>query len=69
MISINSLGTLCPQPIIDISRAVHANPGESAFELLSDDPATWPDLQAWGRMTERKVSQLDAAKFLIQTAR
>lgn len=69
MISINSLGTLCPQPIIDISRAVAAHPAEVEFELLSDDPATWPDLQAWGRMTEKKVSQLDATKFLIQTAR
>jgi cysteine desulfurase len=67
VISINSLGTLCPQPIIDLSRAVAANPDDSAFELLSDDPATWPDLQAWGRMTHRKVSQLDATKFLIQT--
>jgi cysteine desulfurase len=66
MITVDSLGSLCPQPIIDISVQIAKNPHESEFELLSDDPATWPDLQAWGRMTGRRVSQLEATKFLIR---
>jgi cysteine desulfurase len=66
MITVDSLGSLCPQPIIDISGEIAKNPLESEFELISDDPATWPDLQAWARMTGRRVSQLEATKFLIR---
>ena len=68
MITVDSLGSLCPQPIIDIAEQIVKNPHESKFELFSDDPATWPDLQAWGRMTGRKVSQLGETKFLICTS-
>ena len=58
---VNSLGTRCPQPIIDIANALKTNPGESEFHLLSDDPATWPDLQAWARMTNHRVAKDEAS--------
>jgi len=62
---INSLGKRCPQPIIDIARALAANVEISDFELLSDDPATWPDLQAWARMTGHRVEQKESPRYLI----
>lgn len=53
---VDSLGTRCPQPIIDIAQALANNPQVNEFQLLSDDPATWPDLQAWARMTNHTVA-------------
>ena len=52
---IYSLGTRCPQPIIEIAQALADHPEIHSFQLLSDDPATWPDLQAWARMTGHRV--------------
>ena len=53
---VKSLGTRCPQPIIDIAQSLANNPEVNVFRLLSDDPATWPDLQAWARMTNHRVA-------------
>ncbi len=33
--------------------------------LLSDDPATWPDLQAWARMTGNSASKESQSKFIV----
>jgi len=33
--------------------------------LLSDDPATWPDLQAWARMTGNSVGKESETKFNV----
>ena len=65
MTIIDSRGTLCPQPIIDLARSVkRAVPGET-ITLLSDDLATWPDLQAWSRMTSHAVKRIDQFTFEI----
>jgi len=65
LISVDSLGKLCPLPIIDIALAVKdATPG-TIFQLESDDPATWADLQAWGRMTGHAVRALERTIFEI----
>jgi tRNA 2-thiouridine synthesizing protein A len=62
---IDARGKLCPQPIIDIALALRdSSPGE-IIQLLSDDPATWPDLQAWARMTQHLVKQCDYETFEI----
>ena len=62
---IDSRGRRCPQPIIDIAKALAGNPTIDEFELLSDDPATWPDLQAWARMTGRRVEQRETPRYLV----
>jgi hypothetical protein len=33
--------------------------------LLSDDPATFADMQAWARMTGNTYKQLDSFQFLV----
>lgn len=65
MNEVNSLGKLCPQPIIDLALEVQRSQSGDHIRLLSDDPATWPDLQAWGRMTSRSVMQIDDKTFEI----
>ena len=65
MIEVNARGKSCPQPIIDIAQALAANAGENQFRLLSDDEATWIDLQAWSRMTGHQVSIVGDDAFAI----
>ncbi len=65
MKSVNSLGTRCPQPIIDIARALKDLQIGDEIILLADDPATWADLQAWARMTKNIAIKVKASEFLI----
>ena len=47
---VDSRGTLCPQPVIDLARAAKdAEPG-TVIEVLADDPAAATDIPAWCRM-------------------
>jgi len=48
-----------------IAKAVSSCPSGEVLTLSSDDPATWPDLQAWGRLTGKVVKQLEATRFEI----
>jgi tRNA 2-thiouridine synthesizing protein A len=41
-------GMRCPLPIINLAKAIKV---DEEIILLSDDPATLPDLTAWARMT------------------
>ncbi len=65
MKSVNSLGTRCPRPIIDIAQALKDLQIGDEITLLADDPATWPDLQAWARMTKNIAIKVKACEFLI----
>ena len=66
MIQIDSLGKTCPQPIIDLARALRKFPEVDEFQLLSDDVATLSDLTAWSRMTGHKVEEVGVSTFLIR---
>ncbi len=48
---VDARGTLCPQPVIELARAMAQRPaiGQSVT-LLADDPATVHDVPAWCRM-------------------
>jgi len=50
---LDSRGTLCPQPIIDLARWWHAHPDADSVTLLADDEAARVDVPAWCRMTGR----------------
>ena len=65
MIHIDALGKRCPLPIIMIAKAVSTSESGDVLTLSSDDPATWPDLQAWGRLTGKVVKQLEATRFEV----
>ncbi len=65
MKKIDCLGLRCPLPIIRISQEIDKVAVGSQLILLSDDPATWPDLQAWARMTGNHVQQRDTAEFSV----
>jgi tRNA 2-thiouridine synthesizing protein A len=65
MTHVNALGRRCPLPIIMIAKAVSTSQSGEVLTLSSDDPATWPDLQAWGRLTGKVVKQVEATHFEI----
>ena len=65
MQEINCLGLRCPQPIIDIAKAVAVISAGESLILLADDPATWPDLRAWSRMTGNDVRRESETSFMV----
>lgn len=65
MIEVNSIGKRCPQPIIDVARAIANIPMGESVVLLADDPATLPDLRAWSRMTGNAIKILNETNFLV----
>jgi tRNA 2-thiouridine synthesizing protein A len=65
MTHVDARGKRCPLPIIMIAKAVSTSQSGEVLTLSSDDPATWPDLQAWGRLTGKVVKQLAESHFEI----
>lgn len=68
---VDSRGTLCPQPVIDLARAVKDAPPGTVVEVLADDPAAATDIPAWCRL--RGATFLgsepaqDATSYRVQT--
>lgn len=49
-IVVDSLGTACPIPVIDLAKAVERAPSGTVLELLSDDEGAKVDIPVWCRM-------------------
>lgn len=62
---LDCLGKRCPLPIIELAKALADKPISFEVTLLSDDPASAPDLIAWARMTGNSVETIDASTFII----
>jgi len=60
---LNCLGMRCPLPIIKLAQQLKTN---HEVTLLSDDPATLPDLVAWARMTGNAFTELGDHKYLVK---
>ena len=65
MQTLNCLGKRCPQPIIELAKALKVAPIGFQITLLSDDPATEPDLSAWSRMTGNSIKAVELNKYEI----
>lgn len=65
MKEIDSRGKRCPAPIIDCATAIADIDSRESIILLSDDPATLPDLLAWARMTNNSVIQISNESFQV----
>jgi len=63
--TLDCLGKRCPLPIIEVAKkSADKEPGFKLL-LLSDDPASAPDLVAWARMTGNSVEIIDQKTFEI----
>lgn len=48
-------GKLCPQPVIDLARAVRDAEAGAVIRIETDDPAAAIDIPAWCRMRGHSV--------------
>jgi tRNA 2-thiouridine synthesizing protein A len=62
---LDCLGKRCPLPIIELAKALADKPIGFTLSLLSDDPASQPDLIAWARMTGNSVETSETNTFQI----
>jgi tRNA 2-thiouridine synthesizing protein A len=62
---LDCLGKRCPLPIIELAKALADKPIGFTLTLLSDDPASQPDLIAWTRMTGNSVETSETNTFQI----
>ena len=62
---LDCLGKRCPLPIIELAKALADKPIGFMLTLLSDDPASQPDLIAWARMTGNSVETSETNAFQI----
>jgi tRNA 2-thiouridine synthesizing protein A len=58
-------GKRCPLPIIELSKKIKESELGQEVLLISDDPATAADLNAWARMTGNQVKVISEDNFLI----
>ena len=65
MKEIDARGLRCPQPIIELGKAISEIALGHQITLLSDDPATEPDLSAWSRMTGNTFEKKEKETFLV----
>lgn len=66
MKTVDALGRRCPQPIIDLAKAIPSVAIGEEILLLSDDPASTPDVQAWCRMTGHTLIEQDGERHLVR---
>ena len=62
---LDCLGKRCPLPIIELAKTLADKPIGFTVTLLSDDPASAPDLVAWARMTGNSAETRESNTFQI----
>ena len=66
MKEVDARGMRCPIPIIELAKVIRTLNINEEILLLSDDPATSPDVQAWARMTGNLVVEYGQYRFRIR---
>ena len=62
---LDCLGKRCPLPIIELAKTLADKPIGFKVTLLSDDPASAPDLIAWARMTGNSAENSESNTFQV----
>lgn len=55
------IGKPCPEPVIDLARAVKRAELGSVITIVTDDPAAAIDIPAWSRMRGHHCELIDAS--------
>jgi tRNA 2-thiouridine synthesizing protein A len=56
---VDARGLACPMPVIELSRAVDAEPVGTLVRLLATDPAAKVDVPVWCRMQRQGLRSAD----------
>ena len=67
---LDCVGLYCPMPILKTRQAIDKLAIGEILEVLADDPAAEPDIEAWAKRTEQKILKIektgDGLRFFIQ---
>jgi tRNA 2-thiouridine synthesizing protein A len=70
---IDCIGLFCPMPIVKTREAMTQMTAGQVLEMLSDDPASDPDMRSWARNTGNELIDVtrDGAvyRFVIRKTR
>jgi tRNA 2-thiouridine synthesizing protein A len=58
-IVLDCLGRRCPQPVIELARAIRSAAPGTVVRVLADDPAAAGDIAAWCRMRDQEFLPSD----------
>jgi tRNA 2-thiouridine synthesizing protein A len=56
---IDCLGLFCPMPILKTREAMKALRVGQTLEMVSDDPASEPDMRSWSAKTGHELLEID----------
>lgn len=72
-LEVDARGMPCPQPVIELAKAVRASAIGARVRLLADDPAAKVDIPVWCRMQRQRLvtqrSQGDGYVFDVEKTR
>lgn len=54
-VTLDCRGTLCPMPVIRVSQAIKKIEVGQVIEMLTTDPGSVPDMDAWSRQTGHEL--------------
>ena len=70
---IDCTGLFCPMPIVKTREAMAQMATGEILEMLSDDPASDPDMRSWARKTGHELLEVSRAgavyRFVIRKTR
>ena len=70
---IDCLGLFCPMPILKTREAMKALSVGQTLEMISDDPASEPDMRSWSAKTGHELLEIDRNgtiyRFVIRKTR
>jgi tRNA 2-thiouridine synthesizing protein A len=70
---IDCLGLFCPMPILKTREAMKALRIGQILEMVSDDPASEPDMRSWSAKTGHELLEIDRNgaiyRFVIRKTR
>jgi tRNA 2-thiouridine synthesizing protein A len=70
---IDCTGLFCPMPIVKTREAMTRMATGEVLEMLSDDPASDPDMRSWARNTGHELIEVTRAgavyRFLVRKTR
>lgn len=71
--TLDCLGLFCPVPIVKTREAIRDMAIGQVLEMLSDDPASDPDMRSWSRRTGHELVETSkngaVYRFLVRKTR
>ncbi len=71
--TLDCIGLYCPMPVLQTREKIEEMSVGKVLEVLADDPAAEPDIQAWAKRSGQEIVAIDRTdeglRFLIRRTR